>query len=176
METIRQARIEDAERIAAAERATVSAEEGLLAARPHEVSVEGHRRRIERAETEGLYIVAEADGDLRGHLILEPIGYESLAHVVQLTIVVHPGCRGQGLGRRLMNHAITWGRRSERIERIELRVRSTNPRAVRLYESLGFEHEGRMRNRIRLSDRYADDLCMALWVGSGPDDGPTHSD
>ncbi len=170
MTTIRPARIEDAERIAAAERATVSADEGLLAARPHEVSVEGHRRRIERAATEGLYVVAESDGELRGHLMLEPIGYESLGHVVQLTIVVHPGFRGQGLGRRLMEHAISWGRRSARIERIELRVRSTNPHALRLYESLGFEHEGRLRNRIRLSDGYADDLCMALWVGPEPDE------
>ena len=84
--------------------------------------------------------------------------------MAQLTIVVHPGHTGQGYGRRLMEHAISWARQSPTIEKIELRVRSTNPRARRLYESLGFEVEGILTKRIKLSERYADDICMGLFV------------
>lgn len=63
-----------------------------------------------------------------------------------------------------MEHAIAWARRSPTIEKIELRVRSTNPRAIALYRSLGFSVEGTLKKRIKLRHGYADDLCMALFV------------
>lgn len=53
------------------------------------------------------------------------------------------------------------------IEKIELRVRATNARAIRLYEGLGFEREGVLRRRIRTQSGYIDDICMALMVGAG---------
>jgi RimJ/RimL family protein N-acetyltransferase len=63
-----------------------------------------------------------------------------------------------------MQYAIGWARASDRVEKIELRVRSTNPRAIALYESLGFVHEGLLKRRIRLTNGFADDICMALFV------------
>jgi RimJ/RimL family protein N-acetyltransferase len=63
-----------------------------------------------------------------------------------------------------MEHAIAWARNNPEVEKIELHVRSTNPAAIALYESLGFVHEGRKVRRIKLYDGYADDLCMGLFV------------
>ena len=63
-----------------------------------------------------------------------------------------------------MEYAIEWAQGSPEIERIELRVRSANPRALALYQSLGFTVEGELKERIKLTDGYADDVCMGLFV------------
>lgn len=161
---IRPANLEDAQKLAEAEYETAAAQEGLLAAQPREVPVEAFRAKIKRLQSRGLYVVLEKEGEPVGHLILEPLELMATRHVAQLTIVVHPGQTGQGYGRMLMEHAISWARQSPTVEKIELRVRSTNPRAIRLYESLGFEVEGVLKRRIKLSERYADDICMGLFV------------
>jgi putative acetyltransferase len=109
-------------------------------------------------------VVLENDGVPVGHLLLERLRLAVTSHVVQLTIVVHPGHTSQGYGRILMDHAIEWARRSPDIEKIELRVRSCNSRAIALYRSLGFEVEGTLKRRIKLSEGYADDICMSLFV------------
>ena len=161
---IRRAKENDAEQIAQAQYETAAAEEGLLAARPYEIPVSAFRDKIKQLGASGLYVVAESQGQLVGHLILEPLGLAAIRHVVQLTLVVHPGHTGQGYGKALMNYAIDWARESEEVEKIELRVRSTNARAIGLYESLGFVREGRFKKRIKLQRGYADDICMALFV------------
>lgn len=162
---IRPAREDDAQQLAQAEYETAAAQEGLLAARPHEISVEAFRSKIERLRDAGLYIVLESGDRLVGHLLLDPLEIASIRHVAQLTIVVHPGYTGRGYGKLLLLHAIEWARSSVVIEKIELRVRASNTRAIRLYESLGFEREGVLRRRIKTSAGYLDDICMALFVG-----------
>lgn len=161
---IRTAKREDAGVLAQAEYDTAAAQEGLLAAKPYEIPVRAFEQKIEALAAAGSYFVLEVDGAPAGHLLLDPLGLASVRHVVQLTIVVHPGHTGRGYGRALMLHAIEWARRAEGVEKIELRVRSTNPRAIALYESLGFAREGVLRERIKLRDGYADDICMGLFV------------
>lgn len=167
---IRPATVEDAELLAGAERQTAAAQEGLLASRPEEIQVESFRSKIEQLSSSGLYVVLENGGVTVGHLVLEPLALAVTRHVVQLTIVVHPGHTSQGYGRVLMNHAIEWARRSPTVEKIELRVRSSNSRAIALYSSVGFEIEGTLKRRIKLSHRYADDICMSLFVDGGADE------
>lgn len=165
---IRPAREVDAPLLAKAEYDTAAGQEGLLAARPHEISVDAFLDRIRALREEGLYSVLEDEqGHIVGHLLLEPLGLAATRHVSQLTVVVHPGHTGKGYGRLLIEHAIRWARDSDAVEKIELRVRSTNPRAIALYELLGFVREGALRNRIKLHQGYADDICMALFV-EGP--------
>lgn len=165
---IRPAREDDAPLLAQAEYDTATHQEGLLAARPYEIPVDAFHARIRALRDAGLYSVLEDErGRIVGHLSLEPLALAATRHVSQLTVVVHPGYTGKGYGRLLMEHAIRWARDSDVLEKIELRVRSTNPRALALYESLGFVREGELRNRIKLHHGYADDICMALFV-----DGP----
>jgi ribosomal protein S18 acetylase RimI-like enzyme len=117
----------------------------------------------------GRYVVAvDALDEARivGHAMLDPMVLRSTAHIAQLTIVVHAGFEGRGIGRALMNHLIDWARGEPSVQKVELRVRHENERAIRLYRSLGFSEEGRFERRIKLADgRYLDDVAMALWVG-----------
>lgn len=162
---IRSALPNDAEVIARAEDETAAAREGLLASGPGEIPVEAHRAWIEALAEDGLYVVLEDEDRIVGHLFLARLGFAAVRHVVDLKVVVHPGCTDRGYGRRLMEHAIEWARRSPEVEKIELKVRATNARAIHLYESLGFVTEGRLARRFKLEGGYVDDVCMALFVG-----------
>jgi len=168
---IRQATENDAEVIATAEQQTAASQEGLLASRPHEISAEAFRSKITFLRDNGLCLVLEEKEEILGHLLLERMDLESTNHVVRLTLVVHPGYTGKGYARQLLNHAIHWARQSEDVEKIELNVRQGNSRAIKLYESLGFEVEGVYRDRIKVTGGYLDDIAMALFV-RGPAAGP----
>jgi RimJ/RimL family protein N-acetyltransferase len=55
-----------------------------------------------------------------------------------------------------------WANQTPHVKKIELLVRATNQRAIRLYSKLGFLEEGRFRDRVRLPDgSFVDDLAMA---------------
>jgi RimJ/RimL family protein N-acetyltransferase len=162
MLTIRTAVKTDAAVLCDAEKLTAMTP-GLLASRPGEISAQLFDEKIEALATRGRYIVAEIDGETVGHALLEPLGsLAAISHVFVLTIVVHPGMLGQGIGSALLNNLLDWAQQDVRVTKIELRVRSTNTRALALYKKLGFVEEGRFRRRLRLDDgTFIDDLAMA---------------
>jgi len=163
---IREAKPEDALILAAAEK-SITMVPGFLASRPEEIDPDSFRKKIELLSTipNGKYIVAEDAGKILGHAMLEPMGLKSIEHVVRLTIAVHPGSQEQGIGEKLLSHLIEWAKTAPKVEKIELNVRSVNRRAIRLYQKLGFNVEGRIRNRVRLQNEdYTDDLEMGLFV------------
>ena len=86
---IRDARIEDAAILAAAERATAETP-GLLVSRLSELGLESFEKKIVELSKLGRYVVAEKDGKIVGHALLDPMPLEALSHVFRLTIVVHP--------------------------------------------------------------------------------------
>ena len=89
-----------------------------------------------------------------------------MRHMAKFAVGLDPDHRALGLGRALMDRAIEWaldgpGCRSGGIRRLELNVFADNTPAIALYESLGFEVEGRRRDFLRRDDgSFVDDLCM----------------
>ena len=163
---IRDAREEDAALLAGAER-LVAARPGYLVSRPEELLDEAFRATIRRftESDEGKYLVAESDDEIVGHAVLIPMALAAIRHIVRLTIVVHPGHEGHGIGRRLLTSLIEWARAAPRVRKIELNVRATNTRAIGLYRSLGFEEQGRQLQRICIDEQtFIDDLEMGLFV------------
>jgi RimJ/RimL family protein N-acetyltransferase len=71
----------------------------------------------------------------------------------------------QGIGLKIMKEAIAV-LKSQGVKRIELIVESDNPNAIRLYEKLGFEVEGTLRNffKRKSQDHYVNDYYMAMLV------------
>ena len=164
---IREARPEDASVLASAERVHAQTP-GLLASMPIELKDEAFAGMIEHlnAVGNGCYRVAVVGDQVVGHALLVPMTLLSTAHVVHLTLVVHAGSESRGVGRALMNHLLDWARKEPSVHKVELRVRSTNSRAINLYRSLDFAEEGRFVRRIRTPDGgYLDDIAMGLWVG-----------
>jgi ribosomal protein S18 acetylase RimI-like enzyme len=163
---IRPARVEDAYVLAQAER-TISATPGFLVSQPAEVTDERFVQKIAALGTadNGHYLVAEAAGQIVGHGMLDPLPQAAVRHVVHLTLAVHPGWQGKGVGRELLGRLIAWAKSAAAVEKIELNVRSSNAPAQALYRKLGFTEIGRWRRRVKIApDQYLDDVAMELLV------------
>lgn len=78
--------------------------------------------------------VYEVGGEVIGHLVMMTVLDE--AHLLNVTI--SPAWRRQGLGREFMEHAMDSARKLQ-AKTLYLEVRPSNPPAIKLYETLGFE-------------------------------------
>lgn len=110
------------------------------------------------------HVVALRDGDVVGWcdvLPSHPPG-GACSHTGKLGIGVLAHERGAGIGERLLRAAIARAR-DQGFTRIELMVRVDNPRAIALYERVGFAHEGLLRHAFRVDDEYIDGHAMA-WL------------
>ena len=164
---IRRARPDDAAALAKAEQ-TLARTPGRLVSRPHELKADDFRRKIVELTRTGLYVVAEERGRIVGHALLAPLDREAIAHVFRLTIMVHEGHQGRGIGTALMKHLMEWARRDRRCLKIELGVRLVNRGAARLYKRLGFKLEGRLKKRLQMPDgTFIDDFLMAWFPTKG---------
>lgn len=164
---IRNARVGDAAALVEAEQ-EIAQTPGRLVSRPEELQLASFQDKIKslNANDCALYVVLEENGELVGHALLDQHRLIALSHVVTLTLAIHEGHQGKGHGRLLMEHLIAWAKTHPTVEKIELQVRSRNTRAVKLYESLGFQEEGRKLKRLKYGPNdYQDDIYMGLWVG-----------
>lgn len=109
-----------------------------------------------------LFIVAEIEGTIIGSCTLSGSTLRREKHKVDLGISIQREYWGLGVGRRLMAVAMDWAKENN-IEKITLTVDTSNYRAVALYESLGFEVEGRLLKDKYLSDgSYRNSYLMGL--------------
>ena len=158
---IRPATIDDADTIWKAEVATAQVP-GRLLSRPDELELSSFEAKLRLLSDSGGYVVAVDGGRVCGHAVLEPMSLASRSHVLSLTIVVHPGQTGRGIGTALLTHLQGWARSKPEVRKVELLVRATNAGARRLYERFGFVEEGRFRERVRLPNgEFVDDIAMA---------------
>ena len=152
--------------LAQAER-TIAAKPGFLVSQPAEVTDERFAQKVAALgrEENGCYLVAETAGQIVGHGLLDPLPLAAIRHVVHLTLVVHPGWQGMGIGQELLGRLIEWAKAAAGVEKIELHVRSSNEAAQALYRKMGFTEMGRWRRRIKVGpNQYLDDVAMELFV------------
>lgn len=79
-------------------------------------------------------------------------------------IMAHPGARGLGLGKLVVQGLID-NARERHFEIVMLSTRGNNHGAIQLYESLGFRECGRMPNAIAVGNDRWDDVWMYLPLG-----------
>lgn len=79
---------------------------------------------------------------------------------------------GQGLGSDCTRYALRFGFDQLNLNRIHLSVLTTNARAVKMYERLGFAEEGRLRQAQYKDGAYIDVILMALLRADWSDDAP----
>jgi len=111
-----------------------------------------------------LLLVAVRNGEMIGLLDFHAHREPQRAHAGEFGMSVARAHRGSGVGRELLNGLLAWVGTERRVNRVELQVFSNNERAIRLYESLGFAHEGRKARAVRVGNAYVDMLDMArVW-------------
>jgi RimJ/RimL family protein N-acetyltransferase len=109
----------------------------------------------------GVVFVATADERIIGLLDFHRERRAQAAHSGTFGMSVARGHRSFGVGTALLTSLVEWARRSG-VARIELQVFANNPGAIRLYEHLGFAHEGRRRRAVEVDGERIDVLLMAL--------------
>lgn len=163
---IRQATPEDAHAVLETEK-VITLEPGQLIARPHELRIDEIRDKIKNLadHPRGVFFVADLEGEIVGHGLLDPLVLEAIQHVCNLVVVVLPKHQGHGIGVKLVESMVDWARTRSLLEKIELQVCVTNTPAIALYQKSGFKEEGRWLRRIKLGDDiYVDSLMMGLWL------------
>lgn len=135
---------------------------GALARAPEEVTPAYAEGAI---KSDICLVAVEPDGFLCGEIHAKRETVALFAHVLgSLTVAVHPERQGRGIGSALFESLIARARAMDPpILRIELAAGAGNPGAIRLYERLGFRHEGRQVARGRLPDgHFEDDILMGM--------------
>jgi len=110
----------------------------------------------------GFFLVAAAENDVVATLSVAGGRHAKVRHVGEIGVSVHTGWRRRGVARHLLEVAIEHARAAPALRRLSLEVFAGNTAAIRLYESLGFCHEGRRRGHVRVGDRDEDVLLMGL--------------
>ena len=113
------------------------------------------------ASTRQVQLVALVNGRVVGNAGLHPVNDNPRQkHVCSLGISVAEAYQGRGVGRALMNACLDFADNWANYPRVELTVHADNVRAVKLYESLGFHYEGRMRDYSFREGGYVDAFFM----------------
>lgn len=84
------------------------------------------------------------------------------SHTFSLGITVRKEWRNQGVGTALMQRLIQWCKNNPKCHRLELQVFSNNPRAIHVYEKLGFKQEGTRQEAFYKHGEYLDLVFMGM--------------
>lgn len=130
------------------------------------VDVETQREKtITNSQQGGVTFVAEDGERIVGFLVFTRNSMKRLNHTGLFGMGILEDYRNQGVGTKLLLQLIDWSKTQEGIEKICLGVFSTNERAIKVYEKIGFKEEGREKRQIKFEDgRYADNVLMALHI------------
>jgi putative acetyltransferase len=104
----------------------------------------------------------EQDGVKVGMFKLVPLHYRT-SHIAYLGgVAIHPDHKGKGLGYAMMLEIIRFGK-EKGLLRMELSTATSNHAAIGLYEKVGFQQEGVLRNYtfLKSENRFLDEVLMS---------------
>ncbi len=114
---------------------------------------------------DSLVLVAEADGDVVGNVLVTTERSSVSDHVGTLSIAIRDAWRDVGIGTALMRAAQEWTR-ERGLVKLALGVFPDNARAIAVYEHVGFAREGVRRMQYRgAGGTFRDELLMAWFPG-----------
>jgi len=164
---IREAAVEDACAVLAYVNA-ISGESDFLSFGPGEFDLteseeEKFLRRCQVTENQ-LYLLGTIDDVLVTTLSFSGGRRPRLRHSGEFGISVRSKYWGLGIGSLMLDALIEWAGETGIVKKINLRVRTDNRRAIRLYERKGFTIEGTSRREILLDGHYYDHHWMGLEI------------
>ncbi|PEB49123.1 GNAT family N-acetyltransferase [Bacillus pseudomycoides] len=120
-------------------------------------------KEIIKTDTESpknLFLVAVVNDRIVGFSRCEGVYLKRFSHKVEFGVCVLKDFWGYGIGKNLLKESISWAD-ANGVKKITLNVLETNDKAIKLYERLGFEIEGILKNDKILSDgKYYNTIIM----------------
>jgi RimJ/RimL family protein N-acetyltransferase len=117
--------------------------------------------RAHNAKPCSIAIVAEVEGQVVGIAGGASTEFKRFAHHAECGLAILRDFWGAGIGRKMMEFLIDWSR-AQGHRKLYLKVFAHNERAIKLYESLGFVEEARLKGDVLRADgTYGDTIIMA---------------
>ncbi|HEX6291307.1 MAG TPA: GNAT family protein [Herpetosiphonaceae bacterium] len=114
----------------------------------------------ERDDRVDLAIVPHDTSDLIGEVVLNEI--DTTNRSANIRIGIRTPYTGQGYGSEAMRLMLGYAFDQLRLHRVDLEVFAFNPRALHVYEKLGFRREGVRREVLYLDGTYHDSIVMGM--------------
>jgi RimJ/RimL family protein N-acetyltransferase len=147
----------------------VSGESDFLTFGPGEfgISLENEKTTLSdfKSSPSKLFIVAIARNRIIGVLTFSAGGRPRVQHVGEFGISVLKEYWSTGVGTALISQLLKWAQQGGVVKKINLKVQTENARAIELYQKMGFEIEGTVKNDIRIGGRYLDNHVMGIFLG-----------
>jgi RimJ/RimL family protein N-acetyltransferase len=128
------------------------------------------RARVERffaGPEQVIGLVGIAGGKVVGHLNIFRFP-SRMNHLGEVVIYISQDFQGQGLGTAMMEAGLNLAK-ARGLHRLQLTVIEDNKGAIRAYEKVGFQREGRKADAYRGEDgMYHDAVDMGIILGGGP--------
>lgn len=112
-----------------------------------------HRKRVHT-------LLALTGNEQIGYITIVFGKFRKVGETAYIVVGVRASHQGRGIGTTLLNEAEKFAR-SRNMHRMELEVFEGNDTAVRLYEKLGYQVEGRRREAVKTPNGYSD----IIWMG-----------
>ena len=109
---------------------------------------------------EHLVLVAEADGEVVGNILVSVDRGVATEHIGVLSITIADGWRDVGIGTVLVETSQRWAR-ERGLRKLSLGVFPENERAIAVYTKRGFVREGLRRMQYRSGEAFRDEVLMA---------------
>lgn len=117
---------------------------------------------IEREKIFSWAIVINDNKSHIGNIKIDPINKENL-HGEYGIMIGDTSQWGQGYAKEASEEIIKFCFTDLLLRKINLGVIANNHKAIKLYESMGFIEEGRLKNHVLFDDEYTDMVRMALF-------------
>lgn len=111
-----------------------------------------------------MMVVATVDEEIVGNISYHGGHRLRTRHSGEFGISVRKDYWNNGIGKALLQHLIDWAKVSPYCEKINLRVRDDNIRAISLYRKLGFQVEGLIKKEMKINGEFVDCLFMGLTI------------
>lgn len=115
-------------------------------------------------EQNSIILLATLNGEIISIASINSTQKNRIKHVGTLGIVISEQFTAQGLGRKMMEQLIDWAATNGVTRKISLVTREDNALAIALYEKLGFEKEGLLKNDTFINGHYFHTLMMGLFI------------
>ena len=111
-----------------------------------------------------LLLVAEYQGSLVGNIDLTGSWRKKMFHTAVIGMGIHPEWQNQGIGTLLIQSILEWSKTNNLLKTLWLEVYATNNSGIALYNKVGFQESGRIKNFFFENNKYLDKIIMSKSV------------
>jgi RimJ/RimL family protein N-acetyltransferase len=112
-------------------------------------------------ETRAGWVICTSEDEVVGEVVINEIDALNRSANIRIALF-HPRYFGVGYGTEAIRRALDYGFTTLKLHRISLSVFDFNPRAIHVYEKIGFKREGILRDTLLWEGEYHNEIVMSI--------------